>query len=104
MADRFRVENGYLKLLPDFEQLLADPRLRPPEGWSARAEDFAEACWRGWHETFALWREEKRLALAERDAELLYAALEAERAQRLKLERLLAEQASSPSLVGGVTC
>ncbi len=93
MADRFRVENGYVKLLPDFEQLLADPRLRPPEGWSVRAEDFAEACWRGWHETFALWREEKRLALAERDAELLYTALEAERAQRRQLEQRLGGQA-----------
>ena len=79
--------------MADLEQLLADPRHRPPGGWSVRAEDFAEACWRGWHETFALWREESRLALAERDAELLYAALEAERAQRRELERRLGGQA-----------
>lgn len=83
------------------EQLLADPALRPAGGWSARAEAFAEACWRGWHETFALWREEKRLDLAERDAELLYVALEAERARRRSLERQLSGQAPSSPLVGG---
>ena len=86
------------------EQLLADPAHRPPGGWSARAEAFAEACWRGWHETFALWREEKRLDLAEQDAELLYAALEAERARRRSLERQLSGQAPPAPLVGGGAC
>jgi hypothetical protein len=71
------------------EALLADPRRRPPEGWSARAEAFADASWTGWRDTFALWREEQRLALAETDAELLYAALEAERSRARGLERQL---------------
>lgn len=58
------------------EALLADPRHRPPGGWSARAEAFADASWRGWRDTFDLWREEQRLSRAETDAELLYTALE----------------------------
>lgn len=42
----------------------------------------------------------RRAFEAECDAELLYLALEAERAQRRQLERQIAEL----SLVGGVTC
>jgi hypothetical protein len=60
----------------DLDALLVDPRHRPAGGWSARAEAFADASWAGWRDTFALWREEQRLARAEADAELLYVALE----------------------------
>lgn len=65
--------------MADLEALLADPQRRPPGGWSARAEAFADACWSGWRDTFALWREMDRVRAAEQDADLLYAALEAER-------------------------
>jgi len=64
----------------DLDALLADPRHRPAGGWSARAEAFADASWGGWRHTYDLWREEQRLQRAEADAELLYVALEAERA------------------------
>lgn len=70
--------------------LLADPRRYPPGGWSARAEQFADASWSGWRDTYDLWREEQRLSRAEADAELLYAALEAERSRVRELERKLA--------------
>lgn len=63
------------------DDLLADPRRYPPGGWSARAEAFADASWSGWRDTYDLWREEQRLSHAEADAELLYAALEAERSR-----------------------
>lgn len=64
------------------DDLLADPRRRPAGGWSARAEAFADASWRGWRDTFDLWREEQRLSRAETDAELLYVALEEARRER----------------------
>lgn len=72
------------------DALLADPRLHPPGGWSAQAEAFADASWTGWRDTYALWREEQRVLRAETDAELLYAALEAERARGRGLEHQLA--------------
>lgn len=72
------------------DALLADPRHRPPGGWSAHAEAFADASWRGWRDTYDLWREEQRLSRAEAFAELLYAALEAERSRVRELERKLA--------------
>lgn len=65
----------------DLEALLADPQRRPPGGWSARAEAFADAAWSGWRDTFALWREQDRVRVAEQDAELLFVALEAARAE-----------------------
>lgn len=77
---------------PTVEQLLADARLRPAGGWSARAEAFADASWTGWRDTFALWREERRVTVAETDAELLYAALEGERARVRELKRQLAQR------------
>ncbi len=63
------------------DTLLADPQRRPPGGWSARAEAFADAAWSGWRDTFALWREQDRVRVAEMDAELLFVALEAARAE-----------------------
>ncbi len=72
-------------LTPDdlaVEALLADPRLRPPGGWSAVAEawtdDQAQASWR---HVEGERRQRRRAVTAETDAEQLYAVLEGERAQ-----------------------
>ncbi len=67
--------------MSDLDTLLSNPVLRPPGGWSARAEAFADAAWSGWRDTFALWREMDRVRVAEMDAELLFVALEAARAE-----------------------
>ena len=76
--------------MPDLhlDALLADPALYPPGGWSARAEAFADASWTGWRDTFALWREQDRVRVAEQDAELLFVALEAARAEVREGEQL----------------
>ena len=74
--------------MADLEALLADPQRRPPGGWSARAEAFADASWTGWRDTFALWREQDRVRVAEQDAELLFVALEAARAEVREGEQL----------------
>ena len=76
--------------MPDLhlEALLADPARHPKGGWSARAEAFADASWTGWRDTFALWREQDRVRVAEQDAELLFVALEAARAEVREGEQL----------------
>lgn len=67
-----------------------DLSTRPPEGWSARAEYWADlrhlASYRSLEE---LHRERRRRLEAEQDAELLYAALECERAKnRRSMEQM----------------
>ena len=54
--------------MADLEALLADTARHPKGGWSARAEAFADAAWSGWRDTFALWREQDRVRVAEMDA------------------------------------
>ncbi len=73
---------------PSLEDLLADPRLRPPGGWSARAEQWAEdrdvASWR---DVGVNRRRRRDLAQAEGEAHELAAELAASEATRQRLAR-----------------
>ncbi len=69
------------------EDLLADPNLRPSGGWSTRAEAWTDFNHRDpWRDGETAWRERVRRLEAELDAELLFAALEGERARARRLE------------------
>jgi hypothetical protein len=67
--------------LADLEALLADPRRRPPGGWSVHAEAWTEArLGVRPHDALALPAERRRRREAEADAQALFTTLEAERA------------------------
>ena len=62
----------------DIEALLADPRLRPPEGWSARAEAWAhDRDTASWREVAEARRLRRDLALERQEVADLAAELHA---------------------------